>query len=194
MKRIGCIIVIIVGGIIIAGFLLIRNYLTDERLTTVTRDFLNRTFNRTCEVKRVSLRFGFGIKIGIDDIRVPNLKGYEEKNLLEIDDVSLQVSLLPLIFRKIEISRAEFTGPRVSIERRKDGKMNLPPLPAGKAEGPGFTIDLQDVKINDGLLVFKDHQTRKTFLIQNLDQVLKGTDQGFDLLGHGRFFYQEKMV
>ncbi|RKX70173.1 hypothetical protein DRP53_05820 [candidate division WOR-3 bacterium] len=186
MKRVGCIILVVILCLLLGGYLLIRSYLNEARLTSFTKDFLTRSFQRPCEVKRVSLRFGLGIRISIDDIRVPKL--------LEVENVSLRLSLLPLLLRKIVINKTEINKPRMEIVRRADGSMNLPPLPTGKVEGEGFLIDLREVSIRDGILGLSDEKARRTVLIQNLDQDLHGTNEGFTLSGSGRVLYKEEKL
>jgi len=192
MKKIGCIVLIIILAVLIGGYFFIKSYLNEERLTGITREFLSRTFKRPVAVKRVSLKLGWGVNISIDDIQVPNTKGFEEKNLLEIDNMAMRVSLLPLLSRQVVITRTEITEPRVSIEKRSDGKVNLPPVPVGKVEGKSFTLDLRDVSIRNGIVRFEDRKTEKVWLIQNLNQDIQGQERLISISGNGRFLYREK--
>jgi AsmA protein len=58
------------------------------------------------------------------DLRLGNPPGFTEKEMLSIDSFDVQVRLIPLLSRDLRVKRFVIEGPRVALERRKDGKGN----------------------------------------------------------------------
>lgn len=63
--------------------------------------------------------------IAFSDLHLGNPKGFEEKDFVSIKAFDVQVKLLPLISKDIQIKRFVVIGPKIVLEKKKDGRTNL---------------------------------------------------------------------
>ncbi len=71
--------------------------------------------------------------IGLSDLHLGNPPGYKEKDILSIKSFDVEVKLLPLISREVQVKRFVMDGLRLSMEKNKEGR--------GNWEGIGKTLD-----------------------------------------------------
>jgi AsmA protein len=72
------------------------------------------------------------------DIRIGNPPGFQENDFANIKGIEVRVKLLPLISRDVQVKRFLLEGPRIVLERNKDGAENWEGIgrPAGKTSQP----------------------------------------------------------
>jgi len=63
---------------------------------------------------------------GVDfaDLRIGNPEGFQEKDFVVVKSFDAKVKLLPLISKEIQVKRFVVEGPRIVLEKRKDGRGN----------------------------------------------------------------------
>ena len=71
--------------------------------------------------------------IGLSDLHLGNPPGYKEKDILSIKSFDVEVKLLPLISKEVQVKRFVVDGLRLSMEKNKEGR--------GNWEGIGKTLD-----------------------------------------------------
>ncbi len=71
--------------------------------------------------------------IGLSDVHLGNPPGYKEKDLLSVKSFDVEVKLLPLISRDVQVKRFVLDGLRLNLEKNKEGR--------GNWEGIGKTPD-----------------------------------------------------
>jgi len=90
--------------------------------------------------------FRFQPAIEIRDLEIGNPQGFSSPNLLRAGVVSLQIRLLPLVARRIEVRALEIDRPELTIERDRSGRTNFTALlaaleqRAGGGGGSGGTV------------------------------------------------------
>lgn len=62
--------------------------------------------------------------IAFSDLHLGNPEGFEEKDFASIKSFDVQVKLLPLISKDIQIKRFVVVGPKIVLEKKKDGRTN----------------------------------------------------------------------
>lgn len=73
--------------------------------------------------------------IAFSDLHLGNPKGFGEKDFVSVRSFDVQVKLLPLISKDIQIKRFVVIGPKIVLEKKKDGRTNWEDLskPSKKA-------------------------------------------------------------
>jgi len=71
--------------------------------------------------------------IGLSDLHLGNPPGYKEKDLLYVKSFDVELKLIPLISRDVQVKRFVVDGLRVNLEKNKEGR--------GNWEGIGKTPD-----------------------------------------------------
>ena len=62
--------------------------------------------------------------LSLSDLHLGSLPGFDEKDLLTVESFEVRVRLLPLLFKEVEVKRFVLQGPRIVLERRKNGRGN----------------------------------------------------------------------
>lgn len=60
--------------------------------------------------------------LSFSDLHLGNPPGFEQKDLLFVKSFDVKVKLLPLLFKDIQVKRFVLKGPRIALERTKDGR------------------------------------------------------------------------
>lgn len=64
------------------------------------------------------------VGLSLSDLHLGNPPGFKEKDLVAVKSFEVRVKLIPLLFRDIQVKRFILEGPRIVLERRKDGRWN----------------------------------------------------------------------
>ncbi|MGL6313232.1 AsmA family protein [Vibrio sp. WXL103] len=83
-----------------------------------------------------------GLAIGRTELRNP--EGFSQANLFEVDQVKVNVSVMPLFDQRLEIGNVVLDGANIAIERRSDGSSNLDALMATSEQPAPATQSTSD--------------------------------------------------
>lgn len=117
------------------------------------------------------------VGVAAADLHLGNPAGFKEKDFVSVEEFEVRVRLLPLLSRNVEIKRFVMKGPRIVLERQKDGRGNweglgqtktektstpekLPKEKSETSEGlPIETLAVGEFSIVDGNISWVDHST-----------------------------------
>ena len=136
--------------------------------------------------------------ISLTDLNLGNPPGFEDKEMLSIDAFQVQVKLLPLLFKDIQVKRFIVEAPRLSLVQKKDGRSNWesigkpatpskpaqdkqPPSEPGAAAIPQIPLAalyVGELVINKGEVRYVDQKTDQQTEVADLN--LKLADVSFD--------------
>lgn len=176
MNRFLKILLIIIGTIIvilIAGYFLITSYLTPQTVRNIAGKVATEAIQYPVEIGQVGLHFGFKVGITIDDVKIPNAKGFSREPMVEIDRTTLNLKLLPLFGRRIVISGLDFSGIKVKVERNKQNKLNFAAIIPKEAQGSSWSLSLSSVTISQGNLSYIDALTKTEIEVKDIDQEIE---------------------
>ena len=136
MKAVKWIIGIVVGIIVlvIALLLIVPHFIDVQKYKPEIERQAEQVTGRPFSIGgdlRLSL-FPWAV-IGLSDLHLGNPPGYKDKDLLYVKTFDVEVKLLPLISREVQVKRFVVDGLRVSLEKNKQGR--------GNWEGIGKTLD-----------------------------------------------------
>jgi len=87
----------------------------------------------------------------------------------------MRVALLPLLERKIVFYQMRFYRPTVRMEQDAQGRISLSNLtayfPVQKQDEGQFTLDLREIKIEQGEVIFADHRQEPGAVVAHLREV-----------------------
>jgi len=111
--------------------------------------------------------------VSFSDLKLGSLPGFTQKEFVTIDSFEVRIKLLPLISKDIQLKRFILKGPRIALEKNKDGKANWEFAQASeKKEEPKTTdkgppglsgelpikkLTVGEFMISDGALLYTDH-------------------------------------
>jgi uncharacterized protein involved in outer membrane biogenesis len=106
-----------------------------------------------------SMRIGFfpGLLVTLEDLRIHN----RGADIVSAQEATLEVDLLPLLRREARVRKITLKHPRISIERDRDGRLNFEKKAAARGRLPA--LDLEDVSLSGGTLLYADKQSGNEF-------------------------------
>jgi len=92
-----------------------------------------------------------------------------------VANMKIGLKLLPLIRRRLEISRLDLVKPVISVVRQKNGKLNIETQGGGSSGNP---VSVKKLAISGGSLLFSNLQTGEKIELDGLDITAGGLSAG----------------
>lgn len=181
------ILLIVIGvllALIVAGYFAIRSYLNPATVRKIAERVAEETLQRPVKFGTVGLHFGLKVGITVQDITIANSKGFAAEPVVEIEQATLNLKLLPLIQKKIIISGLDFVSPTVRIERSKEGTFNLVTLIPQEQEGTDWKLSLSKISIRNGTVLYQDNKDNTELRLQDLAQDISFRGNRVYVKGH----------
>jgi AsmA protein len=139
-------------------------------------DFLTKNTGRTVNIQDES-RFTFYPWLGIDlgKISLANAPGFDEPEFARIDKVKVQIKLLPLLKKHVEIGMVLLEGVTLKLTRKPNGSTNWDdlvksePKKAQKELTNLDTLKIQGIDVRYVNIVFDDQKTQSRYTIADLN-------------------------
>jgi AsmA protein len=149
----GLLVLVILALLIVPSFVDIQKYKPqiEEQVSSAT----GRPFTLGGEL---DLSLFPWVGVSLSDLRLGNPAGFAEKDFVTVKSFEVRVKLLPLIGKDIQVKRFILAGPRIVLERAKDGRVNwegigkasketAPAEAPKKAEEPSESAPLEGLPI-----------------------------------------------
>ena len=196
MKAIKWIIGIVVGVVVlvIALLLIVPQFIDIQKYKPEIEKQAEQATGRPFSIGgdlRLSL-FPWAV-IGLSDVHLGNPPGFKEKDLLYVKSFDVEVKLLPLISKDVQVKRFVVDGLRLNIEKNKEGRGNwegigktpgkAPPAPPKdttrrpeeKAEGafPLKALEVGEFAVKNASFLYLDQGTGEKKEISGLTMTLQ---------------------
>ncbi|MCZ4281910.1 AsmA family protein [Kiloniella laminariae] len=198
-------ILIIVGGLVvlvIAALLIVPMFISLEDQKPLVAEKVKEATGRDLVIGgEISLSLFPSVAIEINGVSLSNYAQGQNKEMVSLDQMALELQVMPLLSQEIVIDRFVLVKPVINLEVDKDGKPNwvfeqaaTPSAPAtdsgtaesGSDEGISLGgLSLGDVRIVDGELHYVDLASGASEDLSaiNLEIALKALDQPLSLDG-----------
>ena len=134
------------------------------------------------------------IGISVSDVAFDNAPGARDPEMASIGRMIVGVKLMPLLSRRVEVTRLLLDKPIIHLEVAKDGTGNwvfASAQPAAPKEGGGATADfsLSNLRVRDGTFTYYDARTGKGQELDQVDVTIDTTsfDQPFSVTGGANY-------
>jgi uncharacterized protein involved in outer membrane biogenesis len=165
---VGALFVLVLGGIVIG----IATF-DPERWKPRIVDAIKQATGRDIVLKgHIGLALSLRPTIKVEDIVLSNPPGFSRPDMATVQRLDLQLALLSLLSRRIEIDRLTVMHPDILFETNAQGQPNWvftpkqPPMPATAAGAPAennkptpLAIEVQDVRLDNGSFAYRDGKT-----------------------------------
>jgi AsmA protein len=117
------------------------------------------------------------LALGVHDVELSNRAGFGQQPFLTVQNASIGVKLLPLLSKRLEVSRVKLEGATVNLVSRgaqnnwQDLSENQGPeeKPANEPSGPPPAISIEGVDISKTSVVYTDEVKKSTTEVGNLE-------------------------
>ncbi|MCP5431850.1 MAG: AsmA family protein [Alphaproteobacteria bacterium] len=187
MKRLLA-IVLILALVVVGALLLAPMFISaDQFRAPIAKAAQDATGRDLALNGDLSLRLFPTTRLTVTDVAFANAPGAGETNMAEMKELRVEVALLPLLSRTLKISQFVLVEPVIRLEVDRAGKPNwefaaaapkgekAAPASggAGGAEGVPFdTIELGDVRIENGAASYRNLQTGADYAADDIDLTL----------------------
>jgi len=128
-------IVLVIGLIITLAYILFPFYKADIYRESLEASF-SAALGRTVKLEGpISLTFSLQPTLILEDLHVSNSPGVVQPQLFRADRLEIQISLVPLLQRRLKVEKIILDGADLLLEEGPDGLNNWT---IGKDEGPGI--------------------------------------------------------
>ncbi|MFC1811474.1 AsmA family protein [Thermodesulfobacteriota bacterium] len=166
-------------SVIVAVFVILSRYDFNDLKPQITRAAKEATGRELTLSGDIDLKIGLTPKLLVENVSFQNAPWGSRPEMAKVRRVEVQVALLPLIHKNIEIKRLVLVEPDIIIETDKNGRTNLEfktqekdaaPEPKKKEAKPG-KIELpplifEDLQIEKGQLTYKDARKNKSLAVK----------------------------
>ena len=186
----------IIGGIIVVLLVVFYiilssynfNYLKPQ-ITKVAKEATGRELTLGGDIR---LKISFTPALTVENVSFQNAPWGSRPELAKVKRFEVQVALLPLLSKKLELKRLILVEPDILVETNAAGKSNLdfekekketPAKPKEEAPAPSkgsplgaFTVD--ELKVVNGRVIYRDGKSGKTTLVtlENVTATSSGPD------------------
>jgi AsmA protein len=181
------IVVVLVVALLVAPFLIPTDAYKAKLIALVKAD-TGRDLTIGGPVK-----FSFlpSVELEASDVAFANAPGAQDKDMLQLKKLEIEVKVLPLLHGAVELSQFVLTEPQISLEIDKTGRPNwqfaataagspagaAPAAPAATPQSasrapPLSQLSLGDVRLVNGRISYRDDRTGKAEVIDAIDMKL----------------------
>lgn len=180
----------------------IKLYFTSDRLKALIIPKVEEQLHRQVSVADVSLSLFPNLAVKMQNLAISNPQGlqFDRDEFFSLKSLVLDVNLLPLLRKKLDVKQVILSEPRAYLEVNKAGRSNFE-MPKGEtpAEPPdgvlangtsaaAFSLLLSNLQIEDGTIEYMDRKTDQHILLLGLNQKMRAnvTNRGQDVFFEGQ--------
>jgi len=186
MKKLGFVLIglliLLLGAIFIIPSLVPSDVYKDKIQTQLSQE-LGRDVRINGDVKLATFPV---VKAKTGPIEIDNPDGFSRKEFVSLEGLEARVKLLPLLSKRVEISRFTLEQPRIHLERRADGRANweIGDKPAAEpTEEPApfardgslltnFEPAISAFKLENGLVTYADAVAGKNIEVSDINTAI----------------------
>ena len=178
-KRALVVAIVLVLVLVSVAWIIIATYDYNKLKPQIAGAFKEATGRNLTLSGNLDLKIGLQPSLVVNGAAVQNASWGSRPEMAEIKRFEVQLALVPLVFRHIDVKRVILVSPDILIETKPAGESNLDFLEKvsagkGKEEKPStqkveFTVN--EMSIKDGRLTYRDGKTGKvyTLVLASLD-------------------------
>lgn len=187
-------VVVAVGG----AFFLVYKVDPNDFKPQISQQVESATGRKLIIAGDLSWRFYPWVGVTLNDFSLSNREGFMPETMLEAEQADIQVKLLPLISKQLEIGKIKLQAPTLNLSMNAQGESNWGDLsestdsetPAKPEEAAGIVLGsllIQGVDISAGEIDWDDRQAGQVYHLSDFDlstgTIKPGEPVVFDLAG-----------
>ncbi len=142
--------------------------LPPERVRTLVQQQLSATLERPVRFEAASVSLFPPVRLGVRGLALAEPGGFERGAAVQVRELALDLNVLALLSRKIEVRRLHLDRPTLHLVLRPDGTTNLDGIGKPATEQPQskpMDLSIRGLSIEGGRLLVDDLETgKRTYL------------------------------
>ena len=183
MKKLRTLALSLLGVVAVAYlllFLAVRMLLSPDQLKETITPKISQAIGREVTIDHIGISVFPGLSLNAQGVTIPNGNGFSDEPLLHVDDLFLNLKLLPLLRKRVEVASIRVDHPDILIEKSVTGKFNFEMAQDSKTAegtslteedtGPAMALVVNAASISAGRLRYFDHQSNDAVTINRFGQ------------------------
>lgn len=170
-------VILMVSGVFVA-YATLSSYRFNDLKPRISKAVEDATGRALTLGGNIGLEIGLRPSLVVDDVRFQNTAWGSRPELAKVRRLEIQVALLPLIRRQIEVKRLILVEPDILLETDKAGRLNLAferakreDYESAEKDSPSIGLDLlalvfNQVLIKNGRFAYRDGRSGKTYRVR----------------------------
>jgi len=163
-------IVAILLILVLISSITIKLIFTREKLLSFIEPRLEQSLKREVEIKDVSLTILGGLGADVKGMKVYDREGFVQKEFLSLDHFLIRVKFLPLLKRNLEVKKIILEKPVLSLEKNKEGILNIDDLVKEEEEFTLPPIVFEKIEIKNGKIVYLDQTNGSKITLDHIGE------------------------
>lgn len=204
MKKILLTVVILVA-LVFGGLFAISKLAPIDRIKQEVVTQVKDKTGRDLSFSDAKIGFWPNIGVQLKDVVFSNADWSGEKNMVTLSRLDVQLAVLPLLKKQVEVKRFVLDRPVINLEKSADGRANwdfnrgdkvkAEEAAADKSGAPAdYGFRLGEFEIKSGQLNYTDRQSGQTQLLEDVDVKIDYPDLASAVKIDGAFDYKGKRV
>jgi uncharacterized protein involved in outer membrane biogenesis len=164
-KRLIVIAALVIAALILTGYAILVSYDFNKYKPMIAQAVKKATGRELKIDGDIRVKLGLSPWVLFEDISFQNAPWGSRSELVKIKCLKVQVTLFPLIKGMIEVKRLILEEPDILLETDLSGKSNLEFQTGGQSSGTPPSPFLKGIKIERGLLSYRDGESGKTYSV-----------------------------
>jgi uncharacterized protein involved in outer membrane biogenesis len=156
--------------LIVAATVVVKLVFTKEKLMAMLVPRIETALKRKVEIQDVSVSIWRGLGVDVIGMKVLNPPGFNQPTLLQFDQLQVRVKFLPLLHKRIEISKLILKDPLINLEKTPTGVSNYADLTESQGGRIILPVAFDQMEIKNGEIHYQDSQGGKEIYLHHLDQ------------------------
>jgi AsmA protein len=176
--RIAAIVVGTLIGLIAAGVVALLLFIDPNRYRGEIEQAAQQHTARVLAIHgKLELKVFPWLALSVHDVELSNRAGFGTQPFLTVQNASIGVKLLPLLGKRLEVSRVRLDGLTINLISRGEqnnwqdlGESNGPPKTGSSgSSGPGATVSIEGVDLSKSSVAFRDETHKSSTQLANLE-------------------------
>jgi len=172
------------GGLLVAYlalFIAAKVFFPAHHLKDTIANHLSEAIGKKVEIGQAGVTIFPQLCLNAEDVTIANAENFSKSPLLHVQNLLLNVKLLPLLSKRIEVESIVIEDPEILIEKNRGGVFNFASTSvedgnvhpdAGKKEAAPVSLVVRSAKIVGGAVKYVDHQKNTALTIDGIDEDL----------------------
>ncbi len=128
-------------GLLVIALVVMPLFLDVNNYKPQISQAVEKATGRALQIGNIEASLFPWVGVRLTDLHLANRTGFSPRDFLSVESVDIQVALLPLLSKEIEIKQFKLDAPELFLERNAEGAGNWEDLSSSKAESAVATGD-----------------------------------------------------
>src|SRR3990172_7762337 len=156
--------------LIVAATIAAKIIFTKEKILGMVIPRVEETIHRKVSVRDASLSIFPSVSLNIEGLVIKNKPGYQQENLISLEELSIKLKLLPLLRKRIELGKLVLVKPEIYLEKVGEKQSNYQDFLQSDKEKKIIPVTFDRLEIKEARTVYYNRPGKATYVMEGLNQ------------------------